>query len=133
MKLTSAVALTFWPLLCFSFKKVDDQKAVIVSTSNFDEYVTTEKFALVLFFAPWQKSCDKSQEAIDKIAEFFHEDKSIVVAKANIYIDGKLASRFDIEDYCKIKYFVRGSKVAERFVNFQILLFFMKYNVCLTN
>eukprot|EP00795_Rhopilema_esculentum_P016709 gene16709-8159_t len=52
---------------------------------------------------------------MERVAEHFEENKDIVIAKGNIYNDGKLASKFGIEDYCKIKYFVKGSKVAESY------------------
>lgn len=84
-----------------------------VSSSNFDQKIPLEKFALVLFFAPWQESCEKSHDVLDKIAEYYKDNQEIALAKGNIYNDGRLASRFDVEDYCKIKFFVKGSRVAE--------------------
>ena len=102
------------PVFCMSFKKTDDGDLIVLTSQNFDESIPVDKFALVLFFAPWQESCDESHRVLDRISKHFSADDKMIVAKANIYADGKLASRFDIEDYCKIKYFVKGSKVAER-------------------
>ena len=98
---------------CSSFRKSDDSEVLTVTSSNFDQKIPSDKLALVLFFAPWQESCDSSHDLLDKIAEHFKDNEEIVIAKGNIYNDGKLASRFDVEDYCKIKYFVKGSRVAE--------------------
>ena len=98
---------------CLSFEKAGDIRAAVVSSENFERTVSVNKFGLVLFFAPWQDSCADSHQVMEKLAEYF-QDRDVVIAKANIYNDMKLASKYDVEDYCKIKYFVKGSRVAER-------------------
>ena len=98
---------------CFSFRKTDDSGVITVTSSNFDQKIPLDKLALILFFAPWQESCEKSHDLLDEIEQHFKDNDEVVIAKGNIYSDGKLASRFDVEDYCKIKYFVKGSRVAE--------------------
>ena len=37
----------------------------------------------------------------------------VFIGKADVYNDLKLATRFMVEDYCVLKYFVKGSNVAE--------------------
>ena len=98
---------------CVSFRKAGDSEVLTVKSSNFDQKIPSDKFALILFFAPWQESCDTSHDVLEEIAQQYRDNEEVVVAKGNIYEDGKLASRFDVEDYCKIKYFVKGSRVAE--------------------
>ena len=116
-KIMCPVVFGFFFLLllqdCSSFRKSDDSEVLTVTSLNFDQKIPIDKLAVVLFFAPWQDSCESSHDLLDKIAEYFKENEDIVIAKGNIYNDGKLASRFDVEDYCKIKYFVKGSRVAE--------------------
>eukprot|EP00112_Aurelia_sp_Birch-Aquarium-sp1_P002244 Seg1244.1 transcript_id=Seg1244.1/GoldUCD/mRNA.D3Y31 product="Protein disulfide isomerase-like 2-2" protein_id=Seg1244.1/GoldUCD/D3Y31 len=98
---------------CWSFEKAGDIRASVVSSENFEENVSVDKFGLVLFFAAWQDSCADSHKVMERLAERFQEREDVVIAKANIYNDMKLASKYDVEDYCKIKYFVKGSRVAE--------------------
>ena len=99
---------------CWSFEKARDTRALVVSSENFEQNVSMDKFGLVLFFAPWQDSCAGSHQVMERLAEHFQDREDVVIAKANIYNDMKLASKYDVEDYCKIKYFVKGSSVAER-------------------
>ena len=105
--------LIYLPQNCLSFRKTDDSEVLTVSSVNFEKKIPIEKFSLVLFFAPWQESCERSHEVLEAIAQHYKDNDEIVFAKGNIYNDGKLASKFDVEDYCKIKFFVKGSRVAE--------------------
>ena len=101
--------------LCHTFRK-EGEGPDIVSSDNFDRVVKTNKFALVLYYAPWKETCEPLLKLMDQLAEQYKRRSDIVIAKADVYNDGKLASRFQIEDYCELRYFIRGSDVAERCV-----------------
>lgn len=96
-----------------SLRKASDSLVKSVSSSSFEQNVPLEKFAMILFFAPWQDSCDYTHDVFEKIARYYADNSDVIIARGNIYNDGKLASRFDVDDYCTIKYFVKGSRVAE--------------------
>ena len=49
---------------------------------------------------------DESKQKMLNINDLF-------IGKADVYHDLKLATKFMVEDYCVLKYFVKGSHVAE--------------------
>jgi len=87
----------------------------IVTSQNVDEVLLKDKFSLVLFYAPWQKDCKPVIEMIDNLRTKFQSRADIFIGKADIYNDLKLATKFMIEDYFVLKYFVKGSQVAESY------------------
>ena len=87
----------------------------IVTSQNVDEVLMKDKFSLVLFYAPWQKDCKPVIEVMENLRTKFQSKSDVFIGKADIYNDLKLATKFMIEDYCVLKYFIKGSQVAERY------------------
>ena len=87
-----------------------------LTSDNVDNLLKKDKFSVVLFYSPWQHECQEKIKIIDRVKVYFKDQNDIFVEKSDIYNDLKLASRFQIEDYCVLKYFVKGSDVPERFV-----------------
>ena len=85
-----------------------------INSKNADEKLKKDRFSLVLFYAPWQRECREHKKLIEKLRVLYGERDDLFFATADIYNDLKLASKYRIEDYCVLKYFVKGSNVAER-------------------
>ena len=99
------------------FMMVSTQDTTITS-SNVDQVLKKEHFSLVLFYAPWQKECKDKIELIKDLQKKYKDHEDVLYfGMADIYNDLKLSAKFRIEDYCVLKYFVRGSNVPERFVS----------------
>ncbi|XP_002160266.3 uncharacterized protein LOC100199495 isoform X1 [Hydra vulgaris] len=86
-----------------------------INEENIQDHLKKEKFSLVLFFAPWLKSCEKVVGVISEVEVYFRNRDDIFIGKIDTYKSLKLASHFRIDDYCSLKYFVKGSKVAESY------------------
>ena len=74
------------------------------------------------------KNADEPKEDVIEGEDGYEEDHSMTsdeskqkklnindlfIGKADVYHDLKLATKFMVEDYCVLKYFVKGSHVAE--------------------
>lgn len=111
-----------------STKEYDGDEVVNITSQNVNEHLSGTQFSMVLFYAPWQKECKETVRLMSLIASKYYKNKNeVLIGKADIYNDRKLASKFHIEDYCLIKYFVKGSKVAERYFTKEHLFFIVKH------
>lgn len=111
---------------CLSSAK-QDHHITSVNSENVNDHLSgsggeNNKFSLVLFYAPWQKECERNVELMESLAINFRNRSDVFIGIADIYNDRKLASKFHIEDYCLVKYFVKGSSVAERYDNWFVFL-----------
>jgi len=85
-----------------------------INSENADLKLVKDRFSFVLFYAPWQRDCQKHKKLIESLSAVYKERGDLFFATADIYNDLKLAAKYRIEDYCVLKYFVKGSNVAER-------------------
>lgn len=85
-----------------------------LTANNVDKFLKTEKFSLVIFYAPWQSECQDVIKTFQNVEEYFEDVSDVFIGQVNVYRDLKLASRYHVEDYCLVKYFIKGSDVPER-------------------
>lgn len=90
--------------------KDDSEKDVVVLTSkNFDEVVKGSKFALVEFYAPWCGHCKKLAPEYARAATALKaSNPDVVIAKVDATADADLASKFGVQGYPTLKWFVDG-------------------------
>ena len=96
-----------------------------INNENIEEHLNRKNFSFILFFAPWLKSCDKVVNVISEVKSHFEGRDDVFIGKIDLYRNLKLGSRFRIEEYCSLKFFVKGSEVPERLVNICFVILFL--------
>lgn len=95
--------------------KDDEEKDVIVlTTSNFDSIVKKSKFALVEFYAPWCGHCKTLKPHYAKAATIIKGvDPEIVIAKVDATAESELGTKFEVQGYPTLKWFVDGKLASD--------------------
>ena len=95
----------------FCFIDADTEE---VTFGNVENIIETQKFSLVLFFAKWDEVCSSKVSIFRQLQYEFHYRTDLYIGLIDIYTHPKIAGKYRVEDYCVIKYFVKGSNVPER-------------------
>lgn len=95
----------------FCFIDADTEE---VTFGNVENIIETQKFSLVLFFAKWDEGCSSKVSIFRQLQYEFHYRTDLYIGLIDIYTYPKIARKYRVEDYCVIKYFVKGSNVPER-------------------
>lgn len=84
-------------------------KLTSVTSSNVDEILgpKSEYHRFVKFFAPWCGHCKKMRPDWEKLADAFPEThKDVVIADVDCTVEKKLCSKYNIEGFPTLKYFM---------------------------
>ena len=95
----------------FCFIDADSEE---VNFGNVEKVIETQKFSLILFFAKWDETCSNKVSIFRQLQYEFHYRRDLYIGLIDIYTHPKIARKYRVEDYCVIKYFVKGSNVPER-------------------
>jgi len=91
---------------------------VDLDESNFDEVVGDPKnHVMVEFYAPWCGHCKKLKPTYEKVANTFHKEKNIIIARVDATANDKLATRYLIGAFPTI-YFFEANKRNENPVGY---------------
>ncbi|ORY41126.1 thioredoxin-like protein [Neocallimastix californiae] len=98
-------------------KKVESF-VVDLDESNFDEVVGDPKnHVMVLFYAPWCGHCKKLMPTYEKVANTFHKEKNIIIARVDCPANDSLNTRYRIGGYPTV-YFFEANKRNENPVSY---------------
>jgi protein disulfide-isomerase A1 len=86
------------------------QSVVVLTNDNFDSSLSG-KHALVEFYAPWCGHCKRLLPEFEKAAE--KVGASAVLGKVDCTVEKTLASKFTIQGYPTIYWFVNGVQKEE--------------------
>ena len=100
---------------------VKSSNVVELNQKTFDDTVDGTKFSFVFFYAPWHSHSQKILKIFHEVGEAFSDRDDVVIAKVNAYEQVKLATRFWVDDYPMFRFFIKGSKTEERWVNVWIV------------
>ena len=113
----------------FCFIDADSEE---VNFQNVGTIIETQKFSLVLFFAKWDEACSNKVSIFRQLQYEFHYRTDLYIGLIDIYTYPKIARKYRVEDYCVIKYFVKGSNVPERWETALIFPKFLEQLFCRT-
>ena len=90
----------------------EEEHVAVLTKDNFDAFLANNKFAFVKFYAPWCGHCKQMAPAYSKLAERMKSEKEgIVIAKVDATVESDLASRFGIQGFPTLKFFINGEPV----------------------
>jgi len=79
---------------------------VDLEDSNFDEVLSDPtKHVMVEFYAPWCGHCKKLAPTYEKVANTFHKDKNIIIARVDAIANVKLTTKYLVQEFPTIYFF----------------------------
>ncbi len=85
---------------------VDDKDVFVLGDANFTEFVTTNPYVLVEFYAPWCGHCISLAPEWASAASILKGD--VPLAKVDATIHAELAQKFGVQSYPTILFFIDG-------------------------
>ncbi|EPS69921.1 hypothetical protein M569_04842 [Genlisea aurea] len=86
---------------------VDESHVAVLTGSNFSDFIESNKFAMVEFYAPWCGHCRALAPEYAAAAEDL-KDEDVVLAKVDAAEEADLSQKYDVQGFPTIYLFVDG-------------------------
>lgn len=111
--MTSKFAFLYFFFLAMPIRPIEPEvqdHVLVLTDDNFDEVVTKNVNILVKFYAPWCRHCRELAPVYSNAAEALKADRHLL-AKIDVTVHTKTASRFSIKAYPTIILFSNGTNM----------------------
>ena len=96
-----------------SLVRADDAASdvMVLTTDNFDDFVSKHKYVLAEFYAPWCGHCKQLAPEYEKAATQLKEEGiDAKLAKIDATVEQELGKKFGVQGYPTLLWFVNGQK-----------------------
>nr|GEV33553.1 protein disulfide isomerase-like 1-4 [Tanacetum cinerariifolium] len=87
--------------------EVDDSHVVALNNTNFDEFISQNKYVMVMFYATWCGHCQALKPEYAAAATELKEE-GVVLAKVDAGEESDLAQKWNVEGYPTVVFFLHG-------------------------
>lgn len=90
--------------------EVDDKDVAVLTESNFSDFIKTNKYVMVEFYAPWCGHCKAMAPEYAAAATELKgwENEKVVLAKVDATEESELAESYDVEGFPTLFFFIDG-------------------------
>lgn len=116
---TFAIAILLLACVC-SVEVTEEDGVVVLNQDTFDEFLATQEFLMVEFYAPWCGHCKQFAPEYSKAAEELKlkGEGYVPLAKVDATTSDALAQRFGIQGFPTVKFFSR-TLGADKPINYE--------------
>lgn len=88
---------------------VDEKDVVVLKDSNFTDFIGSNKYVMVEFYAPWCGHCQAlAPEYAAAATELKEGEEKVVLAKVDANEESELAQKYDVQGFPTVFFFVDG-------------------------
>lgn len=90
--------------------KVDEKDVVVLTERNFSDFIKTNKYVMVEFYAPWCGHCKAMAPEYAAAATELKgwENEKVVLAKVDATEESELSENYDVEGFPTLYFFIDG-------------------------